>query len=175
MRRVLIVLLASLVGCSGALVHPPAADLPSDARDEFGPATMRLHPTFTQVTSFSGGTKPDGIEAVLEFDDGFGDPTKAAGAVIFELYSLRNGFPDNRGDRLVQPWTASLAAVTQQQAHWRREIGAYSFLLSYDQVSPDRDYVLTATFEPLSGPRLFAQTIIQGRQPLGNKFHPDNQ
>jgi hypothetical protein len=164
MRLLAFALTLFIVGCSQTAIHAPAADAPVDPRDFFGPATVRLHPIFTQVKSFSStGGAPDGIEAVLEFDDRFGDPTKAAGAVIFELYSYRKGYPDPRGPRLVQPWTASLAAVEQQQAHWRREISAYSFLLSYDQIKADKNYVLTATFEPLSGPRLFSQTIIQGK------------
>jgi hypothetical protein len=163
MRFFALILAAALVGCSQPAVHPPEADAPVDARDYFGPSVMRLHPIFTQIKSFSGGNKPEGIEAVLEFDDRFGDPTKAAGAVIFELYDMRRGYPDPRGDRVVQPWMASLAAVAQQQAHWRREIGAYSFLLAYEQINANHNYVLTATFEPVSGPRLFAQTIIQGR------------
>lgn len=160
-----------VVGCQESLLPSPTAAPPADPHGLFGPATMRLHPIFTQVKSLTGGTAPDGIEAMLEFDDRFGDPTKAAGAVIFELYDFRTGFPDHRGERLLDPWTASLAGVAQQQAHWRREIGAYSFLLAYDHVRADRNYVLSATFEPVSGPRLFAQTVIAaqgGRRSEGN-------
>ena len=155
-----LVLAALVLGCQSTALHAPAADQPPDERQLFGPVAMKLHNIFTQVKSFSGGTSPDGIEAVLEFDDQFGDPTKAAGAVIFELFDFQTGNPDPRGARLVEPWTASLATVAQQHAHWRREIGAYSFLLADDRVRLDHDYVLTATFEPLTGQRLFAQTVI---------------
>jgi hypothetical protein len=153
-------LLALMLGCEGTALVQPAAVQPPDERQLFGPVAMKLHPIFTQVKSFSGGATPDGIEAVLEFDDQFGDPTKAAGAVIFELFEFRTGYPDHRGERLIQPWTASLATVSQQHGHWRREIDAYSFLLADDQVHTDRTYVLTATFEPLTGKRLFSQTVI---------------
>jgi hypothetical protein len=157
-------LLVAVVGCQQSIVQPTAAQPAADSIDLFGPAAMRLHPIFTQVKNLSDSGKPNGIEAVLEFDDRFGDSTKAAGAVIFELYAFRKGYEDPRGGRLTDPWTASLADVPQQQAHWRREIGAYSFLLADDQIRDDRNYVLTATFEPLAGPRLFARTILVGRK-----------
>jgi hypothetical protein len=164
-------LLMLLGGCESSVLRPAPPDVAGQA-DLFGPTTMRLHPIFTQVKSWSGAGKPDGIEAILEFDDQFGDPTKAAGAVIFELYAFRDGYPNSRGERLVEPWGASLAGVEQQQAHWRREIGAYSFLLSYDEIRTDRTYVLTATFEPLTGPRLFAKPLII--QPTHTTTWPGN-
>jgi hypothetical protein len=173
MRLLAAGLLVTLLGCSEAVVHPPPADVAQQSQDLFGPSVMRLHPIFTQIKNFSGEGKPDGIEAVLEFDDRFGDPTKAAGSVIFELFAFRTGVEDPRGRRLVEPWATSLDDASQQQAHWRREIGAYSFLLADDKISDDRTYVLTATFEPLSGRRLFANMILQGRhattQPLERK------
>jgi hypothetical protein len=143
-------------------VTPQAGPGPTEQEDLFGPVTMRLHPIFTQVKSFSGGPKPEGIEAVLEFDDQFDDSTKAEGSIIFELYDMRKGFADDRGERLVEPWTAHLGTADEQRAHWRREVGAYSFLLSYGNIQPGHNYVLTATFEPLNGKRLFAQTVLTG-------------
>lgn len=161
MRTVLLAgALLLVLGCVGSAIQPERQDPADHQSDLFTPTSMRLHPIFTQVKSFSGGTKPDGVEAVLEFDDQFGDPTKAAGAVIFELFAFRTGYADPRGERLVQPWAASLGNLDDQQAHWRREISAYSFLLAYSGITTDRNYVLTATFEPLTGPRLFATTII---------------
>jgi hypothetical protein len=154
--------LALIFGCTQSAIQPERPDAPDPNPNLFRPTTMRLHPIFTQVKSFTGGSTPDGIEAVLEFDDQFGDPTKAAGSVIFELFSFRDGFPDPRGNRLVQPWAASLTSSDQQQAHWRREISAYSFLLAWPSVTTNRNYVLTATYEPLTGTRLFARTIITG-------------
>jgi hypothetical protein len=152
-------LLVVLAGC-----QQPVASEDVSQRELFAPVSMRLHPIFTQVKSWSGGKTPDGIEAVLEFDDRFGDSTKAAGAVIFELYDFRRGFADYRGERLANPWAVSLDSAAQQEAHWRREISAYSFLLAYPTIRADRNYVLTASFEPLEGPRLFARPmIIQGQ------------
>jgi hypothetical protein len=168
MRTLALVLTAVLLlGCEQPTLRAPPP-VTAEPYDLFGPATMRLHPIFTQVKSVSGGAKPDGIEAVVEFDDRFGDATKAAGSVVLELYSYRIGFPDPRGDRLADPWTVPLNTVDQQQSHWRREIGAYSFLLAYDAIHTDRNYVLTATFEPVTGPRLFSQLILSA-QPAAKK------
>src|SRR3984957_16563947 len=159
-----------MVGCTQPLVYaPPAANTAGDDPELFGPRAMRLHPIFTQVKSWNGNGTPDGVEAVLEFRDRFGDSTKAAGAVIFELFSFRTGYPDHRGDRIGEPWAASLASADRQKTHWRSEIGAYDFLLSSDSVRVDSDYVLTATFEPPTGKRLFAETVIIGEKKKKSK------
>ncbi|MGA2233369.1 MAG: hypothetical protein ABSH22_20900 [Tepidisphaeraceae bacterium] len=171
--RLLAACLLVVAGCGQTLVHPPSVATPADQADLFGPASMQLHPVFTQVKTWTGGPKPDGIEAVLQFEDQFGDPSKAAGSVIFELYDFRKGFPDDRGPRLSEPWTASLSSVDQQQAHWRREIEAYSFLLSDSAISSTHNYVLTATFEPLTGPRLFSKTVITGGHQPTSQPSPD--
>jgi hypothetical protein len=132
-----------------------------DEEDMFGPLTMRLHPTFTQVKNWTGGPRPDGVEAVVEFDDRFHEPTKAAGTLIFELFQFRKGFADPRGLRLLE-WPASIATFDEQQAHWHREYGAYSFLLADPDIRADKNYVLTATFQSLSDKRFTDQTILVG-------------
>jgi len=159
-------LLALIAGCAQTLVFAPpsSSSSSSDPNDLFGPEAMRLHPIFTQVKDWTGTGKPDGVEAVLEFRDRFGDSTKASGAVIFELFGYREGFADHRGGRVGQPWAASLASPDAQKTHWRTEIGAYDFLLSAENVSVNGDYILTATFEPPSGKRLFAETAIIGQK-----------
>ncbi|HUB27305.1 MAG TPA: hypothetical protein VL992_17910 [Tepidisphaeraceae bacterium] len=159
-------LLAVIAGCSPTLVSTssPVTPSPAGESDLFDPVSMRIHPIFTQVKSWTGRNAADGIEAVLEFQDRFGDTTKASGTVLFELYSYRTGFPDHRGARQAEPWIASLDSVDSQKLHWRSEIGAYDFLLALPTVSTSTDYVLTAMFEPPSGRRLFAQTIIIGQK-----------
>ena len=153
-------LLFLLLGCEAPSSRPRTAD----EQEMFGPSAMRIHPIFTQVKSWTGGGRPDGVEAVLEFDDRFGDPTKAAGTVVFELFEFRRGYPDPRGERAVNPWTASIVTVDEQQAHWHRETGGYTFQLADEEIRADRNYVLTATFEPLNGTRLFAQTLLAGQK-----------
>ncbi|HUB26246.1 MAG TPA: hypothetical protein VL992_12520 [Tepidisphaeraceae bacterium] len=132
----------------------------------FGPVSMRLHPTFTEVKNWTGGTKPDGIEAVVEFDDAFHEPTKAAGTLIFELFGFRRGYADPRGPRLLM-WNASIMTFDEQQAHWHREFGAYSFLLSDPEIRLDQDYILTATYQSPNGKRFMDRTVLIAQKPAG--------
>ncbi len=146
-----------LAGC-----HQP--DLSSDGRAAevapFAPVSMRVHPIFTQIKDWTGDGRPDGIEALVEFQDAFTDPTKAAGKLVFELFEYRAG-PDPRGDRVVNPWIGSLADAADQRRHWDHTSRAYSFLLAYPGIDRGRPYVLTAGFEPPSGGRLFDRVILQ--------------
>lgn len=120
-----------------------------------GPVSVRIHPTFTQVKSWAGDDKPDGIEALLEVRDRWDEPIRATGKVIFELYDYRTGYPDPRGNRLENPWAASLATVEDQAARWDRVSRAYKFQLAYGKIDRGRTYVLTASFETDAGARLF--------------------
>src|SRR6266550_8310566 len=104
MRKLLplIILIIASSGCQG---DTPFARSDAD-KQLFGPVAMRLHPIFTQVKDWTGDNKPDGIEALVELQDQFGDPTKASGRLVFELFEYRPGFPDPRGKRVVNPWIA---------------------------------------------------------------------
>ena len=111
----------------------------------FGPKSMRVHPTFTRVKDWTGDGRPDGIEAVVELQDEFGEPTRATGAVMFELYQYRATYPDVRGRRIPEVWVWPLARRNEQAAHWSRALRAYTFKIPFD---PGRvPVVLEATFE----------------------------
>jgi hypothetical protein len=144
----------------------PTQPLPTQTETLFGPASMRMHPIFTQLKDWSGGGKPDGIEAVVEFSDRFGDTTKAAGTLLFELFTYREAFPDHRGNRVVQPWIGDIETVDEQQAHWDRASRAYTFQLAWPDIRVSKSYVLTATFEPVGGvdnngqKRLFDELVL---------------
>jgi hypothetical protein len=144
-------------GCGGATPPPLRGD------DMFAPQSMRLHPIFTSLKDWSGDKRIDGIEAEVEFLDAFGDPTKAAGRIIFELYEYREGGPDPRGARLVNPWVATIANMDEQRLRWNRTSRTYSFQLAMPGLRSGQEYVLTAMFEPLSGPRMFDRMILKGR------------
>jgi hypothetical protein len=150
-----------LVGCNSIKTYP------RDATDEqlFGPAAMRIHPIFTQVKDWTGDNQPDGVEALIEFQDQFGDPTKASGRVIFELYDYRKHDPDPRGDRVVNPWIGDLSTIDAQQQRWNRTSRTYSFQLEYDQIKATESYVLTAEFQQNNGVRFFDQIVLEGKQP----------
>lgn len=147
-----------LSGCQPPDRKPYARDANEEAM--FGPASMRLHPTFTQMKDWTGDNRPDGVEALVELQDQFGDPTRAAGKVIFELFEYRPHAPDPRGVRVVNPWVATLATKEEQEARWNRALRAYAFELQFPQVQPGKPYVLTASFEH-DGGRLFDRLILE--------------
>jgi hypothetical protein len=171
MRRVgWIAALLLLVGGCG-----PARPLPRTDQENqlFGPVSMKLD-TFSKVRNWSGGNKPDGVEALVEFDDQFGDRTKTAGTIYFELYENRPGWPDPRGNRVANPWSASLETFDEQKAHWETASGAYMFRLEYDGARLDRSYVLTATFESAAGARFFSQIVLKAQQPEKSRERSDH-
>jgi hypothetical protein len=145
-----------------------------DATDAvlFGPATMRLHPIFTSVKNWSGGPQPDGVEALLELQDQFGDPTKASGTVIFALYQFKKFDPDRRGILLAE-WVGDLTTLEAQRDRWNRTSRTYGFQLAVGGLTLDQNYLLTAEFQLANGSRLFNQLVIQ-QQITPNKFNiPD--
>jgi hypothetical protein len=150
-----IVLLAACVmmGCS------QSAPLERSAADEemFGPAAMRFS-TFTKVRDWTEDKAADGVDVHMEMLDQFGDPTKASGTILFELYEYRAGEPEMRGPRRAR-WPVALLTVDDQRQHWKKISRTYSFKLNYTGLDAGRKYVLTAMFEGANGGRLFAQTV----------------
>lgn len=161
MRQVLGIILLAICcfGCESAKPRP------HDETDAalFGPAAMRIHPIFTQVSDWTVDGKLDGIEALIELQDQFGDTTKASGRIVFELYEYRAYSPDPRGERLAF-WNAQLSNAADQADRWNRTSRTYSFTLAYDQISASRTYVLAATFELTGGGRFFDRIIIEPRE-----------
>jgi hypothetical protein len=154
-------LLLALAGCQSGDRPYPRDDVDAAL---FGPAAMRIHPIFTRLADWTGDGVPDGIEALIELQDQFGDPTKASGTIIFELYSYRKYSPDIRGDRLAV-WTGSLQTLQDQKDHWNRTSRTYSFQLAKPWISATTDYVLSAQFDLAGGGRFFARTILEGQLP----------
>ena len=146
-------------GCQGP---GPASRSLTDA-ELFAPVSMRVHPIFSNVKDWTGDGHPDGIEALLEFQDQFSDPTKAAGTVVFELYTYRPYSPDPRGERAVNPWVGSLQTLREQQARWNRTSRTYSFQLEYPAIRGDESYVLTASFDT-GTTRFFDEIVLQGEK-----------
>jgi hypothetical protein len=138
---------------------------PDEQPYPFAARTMRVHPVFSQVKDFNDDGKADGIEALIEFQDQFGDPTKAMGKALFELFDYRRDKPDPRGTRVGGPWIVSIGSVAQQEKHWSRTSRTYSFQLSYPSISTSQNYVLTAIFEPAEGGRQFDRIILGRQQP----------
>jgi hypothetical protein len=160
MHRVCIGLLA--LACMSCQQSDPYYQQSGTAASSmFSATSMRIHPIFTQLKDWTSDGRVDGVEALVEFQDTFGDPTKASGKIIFELFEFRNGWPDPRGNRVMPPWIASLSTLSDQRLHWDRTSRAYSFLLSDPQIDPARPYVLSATFERSGGGRYFDQIVLE--------------
>ena len=149
---------AVLLGCASKPIERDSAEAAM-----FGPERMRLHPIFTQVKDWTGDGVPDGIEAEVEFQDQFDDPTKAAGKMIFELYHYRPGYADPRGERAGTPWVAELLTLEQQRGHWNRTSRTYSFQLAMPGISPKHGYVVTAMFEHIDGRRFFGHVVLNAQ------------
>lgn len=145
-----------LAGCSQPKLDEPAAQ----EATLFGPTAMRIHPQFTELKDWTGDGVPDGIEALVEFQDQFGDPTKAAGTLMFELYDYRQGNPEPRGARISNPWIGSLSTLQDQKARWNRVSRTYLFQLAMPGISPQQRFVLTASFRSTAGGRFFDKVVI---------------
>ncbi|MDB5295275.1 MAG: hypothetical protein JWO31_1258 [Phycisphaerales bacterium] len=155
----LVLLSALLAGCGGGgRISRP---------EEFGPTTLRIHPTFTRVKDWSGDKKADGVEAVVELLDSFGEPTRGNGTVVFELYYYRKYDPNVLGNRTAGPWRGPLLTREDQDGHWSPALRAYTFQLAGDKIGEGQEYVLTASFETAGGAdrpgggRLYDKLILE--------------
>jgi hypothetical protein len=143
----------------------PLLDLESSPDTSFfGATAMRIHPIFSQIKDWTGDGKPDGVEVLIEFQDQFGDPAKAAGTLMFELFEYRQANPDPRGQRLANPWIGSIATLEDQRARWNRTSRTYTFQLAFPQVSESKTYVLTAMFRSTTGGRFFDRMVLEGEE-----------
>jgi hypothetical protein len=150
--------LLTIAGCQSA-TSPRTAN--EDAM--FGAKYMRIHPTFTHLTNDSDDNGVHGINAVIEFQDQFGEPTRSAGTVLFELFAYRPSDANPLGVRLAH-WQASLNTKDDQLAHWNPAVRGYSFVLEYDKINLDNSYVLTAqASRPAGAPggRFFSQLVLE--------------
>ena len=133
---------------------------------------MRLHPIFTTVKNWTGNANPDGIEALVECEDQFGDPTKASGTILFGLYQFKKFDPERKGQLLVE-WVGDLTTLQAQRDRWNRTSRTYGFQLACGGLTLDQNYLLTAEFQLSSGARLFNQLVLQ-QQITPNKYNiPD--
>lgn len=163
-------LAASATGCQEPIQGTDPITARPQPRDEaaFGPTAMRLHPVFTRLKDWNGDDVPDGVEAMVEFQDAFGDPTKASGRIIFELYEFRAAQPDPRGPRVANPWVGSLATLADQRDRWNRASRTYTFPLALARIDAGRTYVVTAQFDDAtSSRRFFDRLILEGRHDDG--------
>ena len=138
----------------------------------FGATAMRIHPIFSQIKDWTGDGKPDGFEVLIEFQDQFGDPAKAAGTLMFEVFDYRIANPDPRGPRLANPWVGSIATLEDQRARWNRTSRTYTFQLAFPQADKTKSYVLTAMFRSTTGGRFFDRIVLEGEEEVAPTTQP---
>lgn len=121
----------------------------------YSPKSIKILP-FTKPRSFDSDPVPDGIEVSLRTLDNAGDPVKAYGKFLFELYARRNAAGNPRGERL-QVWDQTIDNLKDQKQFWERVTSTYQFQLSWEgqPIAPQRKYVLDATYQTPGGERLF--------------------
>jgi hypothetical protein len=111
------------------------------------PRAVKIQP-FTRVASFDGDEVPDGILAVVQPQDRFGDPVKAAGFFYFELWTYRQASQERKGERLAY-WERTIASSSEVDLYWTRAM-MYEFQLAWtrglEAIQPNRKYVLTVAY-----------------------------
>ena len=159
MRRLLVIplFLTLMTGCTDT------GGAPAGPRDElFVAREVKLHPVFTRINDWTGDGRPDGVDALVELHDQFGDTTKGAGTFTFELFQFRQDQPDPRGRRLSNPWVVEVVTEDQQRARWSKTSRCYTFRLQSDSIGRG-PYVLSVTFTPTSGARSFDRVVLTPR------------
>ena len=121
----------------------------------YSPQAIKILP-FTKAKSFDKDAIPDGIEVSMRTLDGAGDPVKAYGTFLFELYAYRPASTDHKGE-LIQSWRQPVLNLDDQKQYWERVTTSYQFQLSWEGVplAPQKKYILAASFQAPGGPRLF--------------------
>lgn len=129
----------------------------------YSPAQIQILP-FTKVRSFDDDVVPDGLAVSLRPLDGAGDPVKAYGSFLFELYAYQPATADHRGKRL-QRWTQSIRTPEDQRTFWERVTSTYEFQLSWEgnPLPNNKKYLLTASFEAPGAKRLFDEYEFEFR------------
>jgi hypothetical protein len=158
MRRILPIAVLLVAGCADT------GDMPAGPREDlFAARAVKIHPVFTRITDWTGDGKLDGIDALVELRDQFGDTTKGAGTFTFELFEVRQDRPDGKGRRVSDPWHAEVITPDQQRARWSKTSRCYTFRLQSSEASKG-SHMLAVTYAPAGGgPRSFDQVVLTAR------------
>lgn len=129
----------------------------------YSPTQIQLLP-FTKVRSFDDDIIPDGLAVSLRPLDGAGDPVKAYGSFLFELYAYRPATATHRGERL-QSWTQTIRTPEDQRRFWERVTSTYEFQLAWEgnPLPNNEKYLLAASFEAPGAERLFDEYEFEFR------------
>ena len=129
----------------------------------YSPQSIKILP-FTKPCSFDEDVVPDGLCVSLHTLDAAGDPVKAYGTFLFELYAYRPGTSDHRGE-LLHTWTQPVNNPKDQKQYWEKPTKTYEFQLSWEgqPLEPQKKYILTATLQAPGAKRLFDEYEFEFR------------
>ena len=151
-------------GCERGRVSE-ASDGPSTEElvSYYSPQSIKILP-FTKPRSFDEDAIPDGLGVSVRTLDAAGDPVKAYGTFIFELYAYKPGTSDHRGP-LLHTWTQPITSPKDQKQYWERVTTTYEFQLSWEgqPIEPQKKYILTATLQAPGAKRLFDEYEFEFR------------
>ena len=129
----------------------------------YSPRSIKVLP-FTKPRSFDDDVIPDGIGVSLRPLDEAGDPVKAYGTFMFELYAYKKAIGTHKGDLLAN-WTQPVLDTGDQKQFWERVTSTYEFQLSWEgkPLPPGSKYVLVASFQSPGSERLFDEYEFEFR------------
>lgn len=156
----------SLIGCTrGGVAESPQGPTTEQLISYYSPRSVKILP-FTKPRDFDNDGLPDGIGVSLRPLDGSGDPVKAYGVFVFELYGYRPASGDHRGE-LLQTWQQPVTSPNDQKQFWERVTSTYEFQLSWEgqPVPPQKKYILTVSFQSPGSERLFDEYEFEFRVP----------
>ncbi|MBN2563229.1 MAG: hypothetical protein JXQ75_20090 [Phycisphaerae bacterium] len=160
----LIVAVPLIAGCprgqvSGTTEGPTTEELIAF----YSPKSIKILP-FSKPRSFDDDAIPDGIAVSLRPLDGAGDPVKAYGTFIFELYACRPASGDHRGE-LLRTWIQPVVDLEDQKQFWERVTATYEFQLSWEgqPIPPQQRYRLAVSFQAPGSKRLFDEYEFEFR------------
>lgn len=161
----LVFLIATIGGCGrGQLMGSAEEPTAEEMVGYYSPRSIKLLP-FTKPRSFDNDLIPDGIGVSLRTLDAAGDPVKAYGSFLFELYHYRTASQDHRG-KLIQTWMQPVRDLEDQDRFWERVTDTYEFQLSWEgnPIPTQKKFVLAASFQPgPGGDRLFDEHEFEFR------------
>jgi hypothetical protein len=157
-------LLALDVGCDrGRVSESSEGPSTEELVSYYSPQSIKILP-FTKARSFDEDAIPDGLGVSIRTLDAAGDPVKAYGTFVFELYGYRPGVSDHRGE-LLHTWTQPITSPKDQKQYWERVTTTYEFQLSWEgqPIEPQKKYILTATLQAPGAKRLFDEYEFEFR------------
>lgn len=156
---VTVLLFAAMNGCEmkGDRVVPRDMEQALPGVWQVRPVQLRIYPS----TRFVQYENQLALEARVEFLDELGDPLKAVGTLLFEVY------PANRDGEVIDQrrlfsWEVPMLTKQANQEYYDAVTRAYLFRLGIDTLPKDLERtVLRVSFTPPTGDRMITMAVIR--------------